>query len=466
MMSAIITNLSAVVSQRVKLACKDMAYADSETVFARLISQGRDMDEQQIRDEMSRVMKLTEQAMGRVEAMKTNGREEFTRKIMDMELSRDALSMLLNQSADKLRSTMESSRVGHWDVSESVYRDLELVSKLSSEGKDSGLGNERLVELLSYVKSSEALIAMADKRSVHPEENKQDKKVDKAEDELSLNAIKELRDKGLLPADFSGMSESRIKSIMDSCRSDPRAKLSDKELIELWGKTMVSDMVLSLADMKADCGETFVWDEDEMSLRRSFIVAVFMNLRACGKLPEGLAELSEEDLATVACAGAEINYYFDKAAGPSFNFDMDEVIEDLSIGVFMLSLAVPALSEGAALLGGILLVIAVGSAFLAMNEVLKALFPAGLSETRLGVCLSRSAAQARRKLSELAKNCLDSLEKAARNCLSKLVLFAVDKLLLPKLDEEKNEAKSKEEKREKQHSRAKQEEQSHQYQKA
>lgn len=453
-MSVTLENINAVISQRIRLACKDMAYADAETVMEKVISQGRIMDAEQLRQEREHIRSLSAQAMGKVELMKHEGREMFSRRIGEMHLSRKALTELVSHSAKELRRTMESARVGHWDVPESIYSDLDKLCRLS-EGEDSMLDYKRMQELLAYCLSTQGLVEMAEMRAKTRDEGKKEEEKERG-NELSLAAIAELRANGGLPEEFAGLSDSKVLQLIRFADSRQAMKLKEEELAELWGKSVVSRMVLELAEVKADAAVGAQLDDEELICRRELAVAVYLNLRACGKLPAELEKLSDEELACIACAGTEINYYFDKAAAPNLNVDtVLGIIESLLYGVVALVFGITFAVESEAFFAVLFVAIAVLMAAEAIDRTVTAMFPAGLSETALGVKLSCSVAQMRRNLAALGEK-----------CLAGLVAFVLEKMILSPVMKLSGKEEAKESSKVKHSRPVKQEEQAKEYQKA
>lgn len=455
-MSVTLENINAVISQRIRLACKDMAYADAETVMEKVISQGRVMDAEQLRQEREHIRSLSAQAMGKVELMKHEGREMFKRRIGEMHLSRKALTELVSHSAKELRRTMDSARVGHWDVPESIYSDLDKLCKLKlSEGEDSMLDYKRMQELLAYCLSTQGLVEMADMCAEAAVEGKKEEEKEQG-DELSLAAIAELRANGALPEEFAGLSDSKVLQLIRFAESRQAMKLKEEELAELWGKSVVSRMVLELAEVKADAAVGAQLDDEECILRRELAVAVYLNLRACGKLPAELEKLSDEELACIACAGTEINYYFDKAAAPDLDVDtVLGIIESLLYGVVALVFGITFAVESETVFAVLFVATAVLMAAEAVDRTVTAMFPAGLSETALGVKLSCSVAQMRRNLAALGEKCLEGL-----------VAFVLEKMILSPVIKLSGKEEAKESSKVKHSRPVKQEEQAKEYQMA
>lgn len=365
--------LNLLISQRLKLACKDMAYAELDTVLMRVLSQNRIVSGEKQRAELGYLRKLTENAQTIVAEMKYKGHEMFKKQLDEMGLSDKQLSRLLSMVAEQLKETAEEKRLDGWASLGTMCAYLEQISAHYKDGSENHLDRAYLTELLGRSLSEIGLGYLADGSLA-------------ASDERNRNS----------PVNI-------LHSLNDNWHHFSASERNDR--VRLLGECMSAKTLLMLGeDEKPD---TAILEKYENVMAyRLVAVGAMLNLRYCGALPEELEDLRDEDLAVLACAASELDYYY--AALTYGCLDADTVcitIAALLLGLFcaLVGVILVSVCELACILFGLLYVLmGLYICWRGIMETVDALCPAGFGETLAGVKICRGAVRVRAWAEELA----------------------------------------------------------------
>ena len=153
--------LNAVISQRMKLACKGMAYADMDTVLMGILSQNRRISREEQMRELQHVRQLSIHAQGLVADFRQNGREMFVKQIEEMELSDRQLAQWLSIASAELKKTANEKRMNGWESLGVMCADLEQVAAHFAEGSENHMDRAYLTGLLGRCLSEKGLESLA-----------------------------------------------------------------------------------------------------------------------------------------------------------------------------------------------------------------------------------------------------------------------------------------------------------------
>ena len=155
--------------------------------------------------------------------------------------------------------------------------------------------------------------------------------------------------------------------------------------------------------------------------RCELVMAVAMNLKATGKIPAEIADLSNEDYAGMVCAMDAVNgYCADAAKGKITMGELFKVIGNICMGVFCMVAGLMVIPADGVLMAG-LAVLTVISGWFDLVEGVKALYkhliPAGLAETRVG----RAVVKAAHTVATVAKRIMNRVVRMVREAAVVLV---------------------------------------------
>lgn len=388
--------LNAVISQRMKLACKGMAYADMDTVLMGILSQNRRISREEQRRELQHVRQLSIHAQGLVADFRQNGREMFIKQIEEMELSDRQLAQWLSIASAELKKTANEKRMNGWESLGVMCADLEQVAAHFAEGSENHMDRAYLTGLLGRCLSEKGLESLAagslsasDKAEVYSIERLRNSL--RKDSSLAAVALRKLRREGRLPIEWAAHRESEIICHVSEdwsyCSSDRDA------MVSLMGECMSAKTLLMMGSGREHCRAALLEKYEEEMEYRQIAIAAFLNLKYSKRLGYELEAMSDEDLAVLVCSAAELDYYHAGLTRGSLN--VETVMLSVAMLLFGLMCGLIGVfygSIGDVVCGLFGLFYVVGAAYAAWKAVMLVvdeLCPAGFSETALGVKLNR-----------------------------------------------------------------------------
>ena len=393
--------LDVVISQRLKLATQDMKYADWDEVLNRVICLDRDMTPDKIAEETLRIEVLCEGARQSVERMKDNYLAFFLGRIMKMDLTKAELAVWTADVAQCVLSFEGSQTIDPAGfIPHTVRLELQQVMAARQENSECTVSKERLAELLAYCLLIQSLRQLHEPNAAEKQNTQEAHQKETAEDTLGAKAVAAMRDAGKLHAGFAEYSDEELRQLRELARQDDALHMSSQQAI----KRLTQELVRSYAaDRANDNTPVFECSKADLEARHQLALAVMRNLKAVGKLPENMMEMSDEDLAVVVYASTELGYYFDDAAAGRMSVDgFWEIAENL-MGAAMFTLLTLSTFSVNWVLGLFMALIAGVCAITAVERFLTEMFPAGVDETRLGRCVKATAKQIRTFAAQLSK---------------------------------------------------------------
>lgn len=213
---------------------------------------------------------------------------------------------------------------------------------------------------------------------------------------------------------FSHETRVQMKMVFSCIENDEPINLTKDEIIELTlSLTEQHCMMMTAEYVKTTMAETDVeaFVSGPADERRELVMAVAMNLKQTGKLPAELAKVSDEDYAAMVCAMDEVSGYCAEAAAGDLSLGkLCCAVGSILMGVFCVGASLLVTAGGSFLLGGVgFFCIWVGCSALTdgVREAYRNLFPAGISETRVGQAVTG-------KMHEVVALANDASERAVR----------------------------------------------------
>lgn len=388
-------NINAVISQRLKLATKDLSYgADFKNVLMRIILQGRIMTEGEAIREHLEIYYLYDKSRKAFQNLNANHDDFFKEKLLSLNPSEDQLTHLTVQVAEQVLQYNRAGNV-HRDgfLPKSLRLELEYLIEANEQGNAGKIQQERMLDMLTHSLRLLSVLSLKDSH-VQTKAEQQAQSTDfTVENKLAVKSLTALRDEGKLHDYWANVTDEQIEQLLDFVRKDETLRKSSKQINQKW----IDELLMEYAQLRSEnAADVFEMDTADIEARHLLSIAVIRNLKATGKLTGGMELMTDEDLALAAYIGTEMNFYFDEAAAGKLSFeDYYDLVSDLLLSVISLFMAYlllllpfnPLQAIGVAIYGVCGLVLLCH----AVSQFLNDLFPAGVSETRLGVFVKATA---------------------------------------------------------------------------
>lgn len=231
---------------------------------------------------------------------------------------------------------------------------------------------------------------------------------------------------------FSEETREQLATVFSCIENEEPISLNKEEIIELTLSLteqycmMMTAEYVEITDAQIDA-DAFV--DGEADERRELVMAVAMNLKKTGKLPFKSEMISDEEYAGMVCAMDAVNGYCAEAATGKLSLGkLFVAVGNILMGVFFVGVSLVTIAEGGFLMTGLGLIEACMSCVWltrGIRAIYMSLFPAGISETRLGravintvrsaaALVERIVARVVRTVKEIVQVVADAVKAGAR----------------------------------------------------
>lgn len=364
-----------------------------QIVIVEILGMNRTVTPSELVSEAARVDQLAAAAVKQINAIDSNGTEKLCELLRQQNYSREVLCTMTANTARELLNVIKSGRMKKDAVSADEIQKLEKVVEAYKNGvlAASDVSSDELLDFISTYAMTLGKIDFVDNNGSKDRFSW----IASAEaDDIALEAVKGLRATGALPEKWDKLSDDQIFELFQFARRDPLVHLTNEELIDRVIDQTAKAVIYEFLESR-DANAPRV-DAADIPERVRLGIAVAINMRKTGELPEEFENLSDEDLATLVTTSIQLGFIFDEAvAGKISCADFFEIAKHLIAAAFygfITALLVAALiAEGLSVVSFLIAFIALGSGFGVCEEIAEAvnifcakMFPAGLSETRVG----------------------------------------------------------------------------------
>jgi len=348
---------------------------------------------------LAEIKKHAADSRAKIRSIQTVGSKNIEYKLRELGFSKEQLTDMTAQSIKILRSTMESSTVSGWNLSDETVTAMNYVESAHRNNSDSNFSYDFMLTLLSECLSENFLIRLAEGDSFEEIANSRSP-LELANNmienpEFAAEAIRGMRTLGKLPAEWEPFSDSQILDLLKIACCDPLVKMNSEQLQKLFMETLSASVLLDMAEKNTSRISTGVPERCELA------IAILLNLRATGKLPDCLEDFSNEELALMVAASEELNFYFDEAvSGKLTSEELFNVITPIILALLFAILTALLLANGVVVIAGVSVNLAVYALFTglsaascvfeAVDTYISAKWPLGLSETPVGVSFTKA----------------------------------------------------------------------------
>lgn len=390
--------VNTIISQRLKLAQQDLVNADWETVFSRVISQDRNLTPEEIEAEKTAVRALYDNSRAVVENLQNNSEDYFRTKIQAQNMTKAELVNWTVHAAERVLQLEGSDKVGETGfIPDAVRFELHQLLAEKKANAETVLSEARVTELLSYCMQTLTMVTLCTPSAEtvkNAEAESENRNI--SEDALAMKAVKALREAGKLPEYWNGVNDSEIAKLFYFVRQDDTVHESNQSLIRALTDLYVLDFLKTKEEATVEAVEL---TEADIEARHLLAVAVIRNMRITNKLPEEFSSLSDEELAVVAYAGTQMNFYFNEAAAGHLSMDLFmRIAEKLVYAIVLTVVAAVMFVESGFFCKIVLALFSFGVLCIlldAIDDLLSSLFPAGVDETRIGIAVKAGIGQIR-----------------------------------------------------------------------
>lgn len=434
-------NINVIISQRLKLAEKDLAKEsapDLNTVIGSILFRDRKLDQSQRKAERRKLALLYHKSRMSVNSFQGKGKRMLHKDISEMELTRDEMTEWTTQLASTLFRVYDSQQIGESPLPEDIRCDLKvLIDAQKLDGEDNrkmanalrlGIDDKRMMELLLCCVVEIGKLDIAEGILQFPEGDPESKtkevtEPDTASTILSAKALQKLKAMGHLSEDWQKIPDEKIAPLLHFVRNDQTIHKSPELILENLTDAMIGQTIATQAQAKENREEkAMALTEDDKRERHLLAIAAMLNLKATGKLPPEMADASDEQLAAMAYTATELNFYFNEATANDMTWDdFFKIAGDLIVaaifGVLGFCCVFPYYDPLCTIIGSFLLLISVIYIAEAVDIFLTKMFPYGVEETRMGIVVKAASREIQDFASHKVNLCKDYVSDKLRPVL-------------------------------------------------
>jgi len=296
--------LNVVISQRLRLASEDLKKGkmNVDELLKRILSQGLELTLLEAEERKTYVKNLFDQTRSWMKDFKSANYDVLTAKLNNENSSINSLRELTGCLADMVLIL----DVGI-SIPETTRYELELVAK---DGVNCSLKDQRMLTLLTF-----CMTELGKQKLAQHNLPEIPKTLSREEQEKVLKTVAQLRSEGKLTNHLKRMPDELIAQFLADETVDTVLDMSESECAIHMIDLLMNDVLNKLAIDKRT-QEHFVLEKSETDLQSRHLLAIasMLNMKETKKLPREMQTLSDEQLAIVAYAATDLNYYYDEAA--------------------------------------------------------------------------------------------------------------------------------------------------------